>query len=264
MPNAANITAPITLFGYGRSGTSLLFKSFLARNDTDCVGESANLIFTTWRALEQVSGLTRYGKIESKAYQADAAGLVQSAFSRIYPSERKYWMQKPIGTPRIMWDFNAEEQKTFPEWYWMVFNSSFPDARKFAIVRNPNDVFLSAREYWKYPDDAIWRTQYMMYKIMNHPNSGLRCVLKYEDVVANRDVRIRELTKALGIDFQDRMLAPFNELHVPQIGKPKGSETELKEKKSKGFSHQDEWAGIADTPNRALALEEYQKLASRA
>src|SRR5881392_2281706 len=89
MPNESNIGSPISLVAHGRSGTSLLFRAFGKLADVDCVGETANMIFTTWRALDQIAGITRYGVIPNPHYKQDAARLVRNAFLQIFPSEKK-------------------------------------------------------------------------------------------------------------------------------------------------------------------------------
>ncbi len=98
MPNIRNIESPITLIAHSRSGTSVLLRAFGLHPDVEAVGETANLVFTTWRALEQISGLTRYGNADCSA---DAAVLVRNAFLHAFPSPKRHWMHKPIGVPRI-------------------------------------------------------------------------------------------------------------------------------------------------------------------
>src|ERR1700742_4840592 len=137
MPNNANIRSPITLFGNGRSGTSVLYRAFSQHPDVEGCGESANLTFTTWRALEQISGLTRYGKIADKDYGADAGDLVRQAYLAILPTETREWAHKPIGLPRIHRDFPGVEpdSEDFVAWYWTVFDRSFPESRNLALLR---------------------------------------------------------------------------------------------------------------------------------
>ncbi|MFD0979794.1 sulfotransferase [Tropicimonas aquimaris] len=267
MPNIQNIKAPVSLIAHGRSGTSLLFKAFAARGDMDCVGEAGNMVFTTWRALEQVSGLTRYGKVENPdIYGRDAGALVRKAFLTIYPSEREHWMMKPIGTPRIMWDFSSKDWDAFAKWYWMVFNTSFPQARKFTIIRHPNDVFLSSKKFWGGKDLALWRAQYIMYKIIGHQHAGLRHIMLYDQLVADPEPQMRRMMERVGVPFSDRMMKAFGQLHVPTEGvhvqsDPGGA---LQEKAAKGFSREEEWGSIEDSEFREEAMAEYASLRSRA
>lgn len=267
MPNITNIKAPISLIAHGRSGTSLLFKAFAARNDMDCIGEAGNLVFTTWRALEHVSGLTRYGKVEDPdVYGRDAGALVRKAFLTIYPSEREKWMMKPIGTPRIMWDFPGNDWDALADWYWTVFNTSFPQARKFSIVRHPNDVFLSSKKYWGGKDMALWRAQYIMYKILCHPRAGLRHIVLYDQLVADPEPQMRRMMDRIGVPFEASMMNAFDQLHVPTAGVHVQSDAAdiLQQKAAKGFSREEEWAEIEDAEFREEAMAEYARLRTRA
>lgn len=264
MPNRTNIKAPFSLIAYGRSGTSLLFKAFSARNDMDCTGETGNLIFTPWRALEQVSGITRYGKADDpKVYGREAGAIVRKAFLTVFPSEKEHWMQKPIGTPRIMWDFDAKDVDSFVEWYWTVFNRSFPQSRKFSIVRNPNDVYLSAKKYWGFTDLGIWRTQWIMYKIIGHQRANLRHLMLFEELVARPEENMKLMMERIDLPFDEAMMSAFGELHVQSGDDTAAPGDALSDKASKGFSHKEKWDAIPDCEFRNEALAEYEKLRER-
>lgn len=260
MPNRNNITAPFSLIAYGRSGTSLLFKAFAARSDMDCTGETGNLIFTSWRALEQISGITRYGKIEEMDYRVDGAKLVRGAFLNIFPSDKPLWMQKPIGTPKMMWDFPSGDLDGFIDWYWMVFNSAFPKARKFSIIRHPNDVYLSAKKFWNFADDAIFRTQWIMNRILMHRHAGLRHLMTFEGLIAAPEDGMKALMDSLELTFDPNMMDAFAQLHVPSEDVHVARGGDLEKKQKANFSHQAKWDAIDDFPHKEKAIESYEQL----
>jgi hypothetical protein len=263
MPNSENIRAPISLIGYGRSGTSVLFRAFAAHPGVDAVGESANLIFTTWRALEQISGITRYGNIDAKDYAEDAAGLVRNAFLNIFPSDKPYWMQKPIGIPRVHREFKVTESEEFVEWYWKVFTNSFPNSKNFSVVRHPKDVFLSARRYWKFPAEGIWRTLSLMYRIISYRTENFRIVVRHADLNSRPAEVVRAIAEAVELPYDESMLQAFETLHVPVPGTVFGSREQLLERRSGGFSHKDEWDAVPDDPAAEETMDLYRQLLSR-
>ncbi|WP_193143402.1 sulfotransferase [Fluviibacterium sp. MJW13] len=53
MPNRTNLTAPICLVGLGRSGTTLVTNIFRRHPGFQSLGETANLVYSTFRHIEK-------------------------------------------------------------------------------------------------------------------------------------------------------------------------------------------------------------------
>ncbi len=262
MPSPANIHAPITLFGSPRSGTSVLYRAFAYHPDIDAAGESAGLIFTSWRALEQISGLTRYGRMEKKDFGPDAAGLVRHAFLTVLPSDKKEWMHKPIGLPRIYRDFVEEpDSDEFVGWYWSVFRQCFPQSRNLAIVRHPFDILLSARSYG-IRDAGAWRTLRFLYRSLVLAREELRIVVHYDELIANPVAALKRICEAVALDFHPNMPKAFDTLHVPAKGTIFGTAEELAEKRKTAFSHRGDWEELVVDDYARVALERYQEVVS--
>jgi hypothetical protein len=261
MPNKENIRSPITLFGNGRSGTSVLYRAFSQHPDVEGCGESANLTFTTWRALEQISGLTRYGKIHTKDYGADASELVRQAYLAVFPSAKKDWMHKPIGLPRIHRDFPDVEPDSdeFVDWYWTVFSRSFPDSRNLALLRNPLDVVVSGKRYLGVEDAVMWRSLNFLYAALVRGKDRVRMVVRYADMIADPDATLKRVCEAVALDYSVRMPRAFEQLHVPMRGTMVGSEEDLAEKRRKGFAHVEERKALAMSDDALKALERYRR-----
>ncbi len=261
MPNRENIRAPITLFGNGRSGTSVLYRAFSQHPDVEGCGESANLVFTTWRALEQISGLTRYGRIEKKDYGADAAELVRQAFLAVFPSGKKEWMHKPIGVPRIHRDFPDVEpdNDAFVDWYWTVFLRSFPDSRNLAILRNPLDVVISGKKYLGVEDAVMWRSLKFLYRSLDRGKDEIRIVVRYTDMIAEPAATLKRICAAVALEFDPRMPRAFEQLHVPARGTMVGTAEDLAEKRKSGFLHLEERAALTLDDDALRTVERYHE-----
>jgi sulfotransferase family protein len=257
MPNIRNIETPITLIGHGRSGTSVLLRAFNEHPDVEAVGESANLIFTTWRALDQIAGLTRYGRGDPAA---DASVLVRNAFLQVFPSPKRHWMHKPIGIPRVWRDFPADDPDAFIAWYWRVFNTSFPGARTFSVLRHPKDVFVSSKRYHGFTDEQIWRNQALIYRILGHAKENLRIVIRHQDLIAEPEETLRKLCDAVELPFDTAMLKAFEVLQVPMRGTMFGSRDELLARRESAFSHESLREDVPTTSHTAEAMERYQGL----
>ncbi len=255
MPNLRNIESPITLIGHGRSGTSVLLRAFDAHPDVEAVGESANLIFTTWRALEQIAGLTRYGRRE---VDVDASVLVRNAFLHVFPSPKQHWMHKPIGIPRVWRDFAADDPDAFVAWYWRVFHASFPGARVFTVLRHPKDVFVSSKRYHGFTDEQIWRNQALIYRILGHARENLRIAIRHKDLIAEPEAVLRRLCDAIALPFEAAMLQAFEVLQVPARGTMFGSRDALMARRETAFSHAAHREEVPMTGQAQEALERYR------
>ncbi len=264
MPNPQNIEAPITLFGNGRSGTSLLYRALVLHPDVDRTGETANLIFTTWRALEQISGRTRYGKIGNIDHGADAAKLVRQAFLTVFPSDKREWLQKPIGLPRIYGDFPGIEPDSdaFVAWYWQAFTRSFPASRNLAIIRDPRDVAISAKKYLGSQDHLIWRSLRFVYNALAYGRESFSIVVRYEDLIAQPVSTLKHVCAAVTLDYRPQMMWAFDKLHVPVKGTMFGTAEELAERRKRAFSHRDEHDQLVLDHDAKRTISRYHEILS--
>ena len=219
MPNAGNIEAPITLFSYGRSGTSLAHGLFQAHPDVDAIGETADIIFSSALAVEAAHGIVRgqQGAQGPLEYSERIARAVRALVLELFPSQSGWWMQKPIGFP-FAWGELARRGKSFPEfleWYWSTFDLIFPNARCFTVLRHPFDVVLSAHEYWSRPQDIVWRDLGMIAECIRHPMSKVRYAVNYSALLQNPEDNVKSLFKYLDLPFHPNVLTAFKKLHAP-------------------------------------------------
>src|SRR5665213_431425 len=139
MPNPANVIAPISLFGFGRSGTSLLFDIFFRHPGVFAVGETAQIVFDIWESLEAALPNCRERVDESGMIEiaARCGESVRAVMLLEFPSAEPAWMHKPIGVPRsVQRKREAEGLEAAAAWHWSIVNNIFPQSKNLAIVRD--------------------------------------------------------------------------------------------------------------------------------
>ena len=250
MPNQNNIESPFTLFSYGRSGTSVIHKCFEAHPDCDSVGETAELIFSTWHACELTKGIIRG---DAPTHPGGARTHVQrwtegtrAAFLAILPSEKRYWFQKPIGLPTCtamvsQWGMDSER---FCVWYWNVFTSLFPDAKAFTILRHPLDVVVSSQRYWGREPAEIMSGLMRVADLITHPDSRVGYAVNYDGLVCDPESELQKLCQYLEFPYSPLMLTATQALHVPRVGVQTGDPEHLRDKREQTFSRKEQWGDI--------------------
>lgn len=223
MPNPDNITAPIGLVGAGRSGTSLLSQVFQRHPDFQFCGETVNLIFGTWHAVE-LSGPSIPPLLEEGAWVEDderAARAVRDVFVRCLRSDEPRWFQKPIGNPiAFRMKFGEDyDRDAAGSWYWRVLRTCFPDARWFSVVRHPCDVVLSARSFWGQDEATSWFNLGVTASLLTHPDSLVEHVLQFEDLASDGARHLRELFDRFSIRWVDDVRAALDRVVVASPGR---------------------------------------------
>src|ERR1041385_3414644 len=186
MPNQENIDRPVTLAAHGRSGTTVLAKVFEYHPDFAYVGETANLIFNAWSAVEFSAGSLMHTDETDRMVSDDerAARVVRQAVVSCLPDTRPSWFQKPIGVPTVVpKKFGNDRWPEAAEWYWKVMGRSFPRAKFFTVLRNPCDVVLSSKSYWGYGEADMWWSLGFLSYILVHQSSPIRYAILFDDLV---------------------------------------------------------------------------------
>lgn len=198
MPNWTNILSPITLIGNGRSGTSLLSQVFKAHPDCTYIGETVNLIQSTYYSIASSLPQSKKGDIPE---------VIRSMFMHLYPSKEKYWFHKPIGAPIVHSNFKTVDD--FCDWYWNVFDLIYPHAPCFTVLRQPYDVIISSVDWWGRPQKSLINSHYIVAKIINHPKSRVNYGVEYTTLMADPEGEVRKLFNYIGIPFKPATLDAF-------------------------------------------------------
>ncbi len=217
MPSIENIARPITLIGFGRSGTSLLSAMIAAHTEVDFVGETAQPIFWTWLGAEQSQGLVRPTIIADAPVPGELACAlaVRGAMLGQFPSDRPRWMHKPIGVPESFWYLKLTSRDC-GTWYWKALSSSFPDGHFITILRNPIDVAISARLYWGFETAQIVSQLREMADLVSHPDSRIAHAVNYDHLVTAPEATIKALCADIDLALDTAMLAPLTLQHAPR------------------------------------------------
>ncbi|MGB9586028.1 MAG: sulfotransferase, partial [Anaerolineales bacterium] len=203
MPNEGNITSPIVLLAYRRVGSTLLLDVFQRHSAVHALGETVQLIFNSWLDKERELS-SNISTLSEEQINLQCGKSVQNTFLRIFQDDRPYWFQKPIDAPNAFFykfgEYKDTDWQELAEWYWMVLENSFPDARYFTVLRHPFDNVLSAYKKWKTPEERTWRNLGLISYLLVHPNSKVDFAISYEDLVEKPEDTLTQLFSYLEMD----------------------------------------------------------------
>ena len=238
MPNEGNIESPITLVGSPRSGTTLTSRIFQHHAGFSSVGETENLIFYSWHAVEASRDKTA-PPIEDGVWVDDeqrARNVVRQTFLTCFPDDKPYWFQKPNGIPALFYKYEISQWSEAARWYWKVMRETFPKGRYFTVLRHPCDIVLSGRSLWGYDAAGMWWAIAFMANLLTHPDSLVEYAVHYEELVRDKEQSVRELFDYLGVPFDEQVLKAFDKVHVPSKGRDQLDKI--------GGTRQDEWVQL--------------------
>lgn len=214
MPNAANITKPITMLGIWRSGTSVISKVIEAHPQVFFMGETFNLILGPWAGAYNTLGTMPITERELPKKCGDATRYL---FCKIAPSRQERWLHKPLGTPmKLFLNKNPEDPH---EYVWRMFSYTFPMARYFIMLRNPCDVVVSQGERWWWSEKERWKIMNSFANWMMHHSSKVDYAIDYSNFLHNTRIVIEDLFEYLELDFHEACMKPTTYVHVPNDDK---------------------------------------------
>lgn len=226
MPNLSNITSPITLIAPGRSGTTLIGNLFARHPEFCSVGETVNLIYGAWHAVElaqlTVTSLPQNFHGDVPVTDDDlAARVARQACLTCYPDDLPRWFHKPIGIPAVLgYKFGPRFQPEVATWYWKIMRMSFPDAKYFTVLRHPCDVVLSAHAFWGYDEAGIWGSLGYLASLLTHVDSPVQYALRFDSLIQERERVVRELFDFLELPFRSEVLDAFSERYAAAKDRP--------------------------------------------
>lgn len=226
MPNPQNITAPVTLLGVGRSGTTLVSAAFEKHPEFHSAGESGGMIFSVWEGAKSTyMPLPRAHWDLASDLDARSAYYVQAAMMALCPSSKRRWFQKPAGFP--IWHLNTgalpgkrTEVTGFPvEWYWDVLRKSFPDAKFLTVLRNPFDVALSRREHTNWDLTDVLMSSVQFCEVLEYRRDAFCSIVSFTDLIGDFEGTLRTIADAAAFKFDTRMLSAIKENQAPVKGR---------------------------------------------
>jgi hypothetical protein len=254
LPNESNVTAPITLLGLGRSGTSLLADSFNRRKDFSNCGETGGFIFGTWEGAKQsfVPHPREYWELFAKDSDAKSAFYVRETLKAFFPSDRPHWFQKPAGLPMTFLNWRALPGKRSPisnfpvEWYWNVFTRSFPDGKFITVIRDPFDVALSRADHSGWEVQDTLKIIVHVYEIIEYGWNNFASIVLFDELVADFTGTMQKVCADLSITFDASMAESIKENHAPAAGR------------SPAVSHRKRWDELSSVELQSSEIDVFQ------
>jgi len=211
MPNPANVTSPINIHGFGRSGTTLLQNLLGFYPFIQVCNETIGLVFHAHRGGELLLG--SYDK-EALGQPGDGrvgGRAVHAAFCSILASSKPVWCQKLGGIPNtVVWgsltvDADREyaaRPYAFPyAWYWRALRQSFPLSVDLLILRNWREIVASRVNYSQYDPRDMVESLTVYLNMMAHPDSRFDHVFRLEHLVAAPEDGMQRVCAVLGIEY---------------------------------------------------------------
>lgn len=193
----ANILAPITLIGLGRSGTSFLEKAFEASQSVYASGETLGLLIGGYAGALDSFFDSEFCVHSSR--EAFAASVVRRSFSSLFPIEdNKYtrWFHKPAGIPKMIdWGRYREDsdKESFPvSFYWEAFENVFPDAEYLTVLRNPWDIVASRIAFSGWGEEGGWKDINTLYQIIESRLDKMNVVF-FDDLIDSPESTIENI-----------------------------------------------------------------------
>lgn len=213
MPNRDNLTRPVCLVGLGRSGTTLITNIFRRHPDFQSLGETANLVFSTYYHIEKSLPITGPRNAE-RSDQIAARDCVYKILLDLYASRRPLWFQKPILVPSVI-SMSRQNIAEFGTWYWSASHTLFPEGRFFTVMREPADVLKSSMIRWGWSFDHGVATLRRVYALLLHPDSRVTLAMPFADLQREPEASVAQLLAFSGAAFDERCMAAFNRPHAP-------------------------------------------------
>lgn len=216
MPNPQNISSPINIHGFGRSGTTVLQNILGAAGFIQVCNETAPLVFNCYRGGELL--LPSHDK-EVIGLPGDASAAVQAvhaAFCSTLQSRKSSWCQKLGGIPNsVVWDaIKTDEDRAYATlpyefpyaWYWRVLKTVFPHSLDILILRDWRDIVASRVEYSGYAPISVASDLAVYWTAMAHPDAKLDHIVNLTDLAKTPHHVISRIFELLGLSFDEATL----------------------------------------------------------
>ncbi|WP_344249089.1 sulfotransferase [Isoptericola hypogeus] len=194
------MTSPVSLVGWGRSGTTFVTNVFRRHPDFRALGETADVVFSTYGQIERSLAYT--GPIRGgRSVDTAARDAVHAVLVELYGSGKPRWFQKPIMVPGIADTFPSID--AFGTWYWATFRSLFPDGRVLTVVRDPAETVRSSMIRWGGSVERNFARLDEMLQLLLHRDSLLERVFTFESLQETPEAFIRGV-----LEFADARFDP--------------------------------------------------------
>lgn len=215
-------SSPIFIIGQPRTGTTLIERIIVARDDVHSAGELQQFS----QAVRRLAGSQVKGLLSSETVKNATEMNIKELGEAYMKTTRSLRSDKPYFVDKLPVNYL----------YAPLIAAALPNAKIIHVTRDPMDSCFSsykqffAEAYYHSYDQAEMARHHLRYRhLMDHYRNvlGDRMIdVAYEDVVENTEGEARRLMKYLGLDWQDASL----EFYKQKTAVTTASSTQVREK----------------------------------
>jgi SAM-dependent methyltransferase len=266
MPNAINISTPINIHGFGRSGTTLIQNILGATGFIQSCNEMAQFVFCAFRAAQ--AGVPTDDK-ELPGCPDDMILPVRAVYGAMcsaYPSSKPSWSQKLGGIPnQVVWNMVTQADRDFAsrpypfpyQWYWDTVRALFPLSKNILMMRDYRDILISGMKLFGSTPGDLAADLAVYYNILSHPDSLIGHVVQLENLVADPGPTVARLFSFLGLAYSPELL------RATQGYAASSGARSLDQARTVSFSWSDQHGGVISDRIKSTIIPSLERLEAR-
>lgn len=225
MPSFSNVQSPISIYGVGRSGSTLLQSIFHHLGWIQACNETIGLVMGAWSGAH-FSPLASDVEAVGHGKHITAMRAVHGALINALPSAKGGWIQKLSGVPNnFVWEpFLTDEDNSdfhglypFPfRFYQGCLLRCFPSSKNILLVRNPLEIAISRASFSGWQREAVLVDVAVAYRacaLMTRAHFDV--IVGFDELRSQSEQTMAHVLQRVGIDWNPKVMHAFDHHHAP-------------------------------------------------